>query len=75
MRRLTWSPDGLLCAAPSGEINPAPLPLNKEDQKENIIEERTEIEKSQVKIKNDPFYEFFLIFYAVSKLKIPAFVA
>lgn len=49
VRRLTWSPDGLLCAAPSGEINPAPLPLNKEDQKENIIEERTEIEKSQKK--------------------------
>lgn len=46
VRRLSWSPDGLLLAAPSGEINPAPLPLppknedgmKVDDQKIDLLE-------------------------------------
>ena len=53
MRRLTWSPDGLLLACPSGEINPPPV--NKEDKddiKSENVKMETNVDISNVKLES-----------------------
>lgn len=54
MRRLTWSPDGLLLACPSGEINPPPV--NKEDKddiKSDNVKMETNVKLDLVDSKNE----------------------
>ena len=54
MRRLTWSPDGLLLACPSGEINPPPV--NKEDKddiKSENVKMETNVKLESVDSKNE----------------------
>lgn len=65
VRRLTWSPDGLLLACPSGEINPPPV--NKEDKddiKSENVKMETNVKLEPVDSKNEalPKRNCFCIF-------------
>ena len=55
VRRLSWSPDGLILAAPSGEVLPPPTPLAKDENEPNGEKETTakaEIADKKVQVKN-----------------------
>ena len=53
MRRLTWSPDGLLLACPSGEINPPPVNKEDKDDIKSDVKMETNVKLESVDSKNE----------------------
>ena len=49
VRRLTWSPDGLILVCPSGEINPPPVNKEEKECKTEGVEKMEEDPKPEPK--------------------------